>query len=67
MLTPSGGIVRTNHEHTCVECRRDLTNVTRYPGPIRFRCHNRACALCELPPVLESPRIPTGSVLGLWS
>ncbi|CAN7325304.1 hypothetical protein LJR084_001882 [Variovorax sp. LjRoot84] len=67
MLTPAGGIVRANPEHTCTECGRDLRNVTRYPGPIQFRCVNRACGQSCLPGVAQPMRVPAGAALGVWS
>lgn len=52
MDTPASGIVRTAHtEHRCTDCRGVLTNVTRYPGPLMYRCLNRACPQCALPKV----------------
>jgi len=66
MLTPAGGIVRANPEHTCHECRRELTNVTRYPGPVQFRCVNRACDPSCLARIAQPVR-PGGAALGLWS
>ncbi|KWT89321.1 MULTISPECIES: hypothetical protein [unclassified Variovorax] len=67
MLTPAGGIIRTNPEHVCTNCRQELRNMTRYPGPVQFRCVNRACAHCALPPIQQPARVPTGAALGLWS
>lgn len=67
MLTPAGGIVRSNPEHTCTECRSDLRNVTRYPGPVQFRCVNRACGQCILPRAAKPFRANTGAGLGLWN
>lgn len=50
MLTPSSGIVRANPEPTCIECKADLRNITRYgESVIRWRCLNAKCCVSIVP------------------
>lgn len=60
MLTPSSGVIRTpsSQAHTCHDCGRELVNMTRYPGPVQFRCVNRACTQSCLPVVAQAARNP---------